>query len=315
MHLTVPLPYCTAPYRRANMLVPGFGRFKHTFKASVEEFFSPKLLPVLSFSFLLVALSLAVTGMLYYDGMEFDGIWFDNLTLLPSCLLIYFIHYPSSIFICFLSFSLPFPHCTINIPHFPSSSHVTYPSILSLTPLTLRYTYPLTLHCTTRTSGRRLGGPPLCYSSCGTCLAIWGESNKLPDGVIVPETVGGRAGCGYANGKVRMYSDYDYFVQIFLLYLYVMIFILSHTYLHTHTHTYIQEMLGYYTMAQTSFLLFMSVIVAMAVCMAWRVADEELAERLVSGRVVSNTSAAMTYLCFRFSLCNVYAFLMVLYTL
>ena len=40
-------------------------------------------------------------------------------------------------------------------------------------------------------------------------------------------------------------------------------------------------MLGYYTMAQTSFLLFMSVIVAMAVCMAWRVADDELAERLV----------------------------------
>jgi nitrogen fixation protein FixH len=51
-------------------------------------------------------------------------------------------------------------------------------------------------------------------------------------------------------------------------------------------------------MAQTSFLLFMSVIVAMAVCMAWRVADEELAERLVSGRVVSNTFAAIIYLCF-----------------
>jgi nitrogen fixation protein FixH len=57
-------------------------------------------------------------------------------------------------------------------------------------------------------------------------------------------------------------------------------------------------MLGYYTMAQTSFLLFMSVIVAMAVCMAWRVADEELAERLVSGRVVSNTFAAFYYLRF-----------------
>ena len=49
-------------YRRANLLIPGFGKLKHTFKASVEEFFSPKLLPVLSFSFLLVALSLAVTG-------------------------------------------------------------------------------------------------------------------------------------------------------------------------------------------------------------------------------------------------------------
>ena len=61
----------------------------------VEEFFSPKLLPVLSFSFLLVALSLAVTG-------------------------------------------------------------------------------------------RRLGGPPLCYRSCGTCLARWEESRKLADGQVRP---------------------------------------------------------------------------------------------------------------------------------
>jgi hypothetical protein len=49
-----------------------------------------------------------------------------------------------------------------------------------------------------------------------------------------------RVGCGYANGK---------------------------------------EMLGYYTMAQTSFLLFLFVVVAMAVCLAWRVADEEKQER------------------------------------
>jgi hypothetical protein len=41
-------------------------------------------------------------------------------------------------------------------------------------------------------------------------------------------------------------------------------------------------MLGYYTMAQTSFLLFGSVLVAMAVCMAWRIAEEEIQERQVS---------------------------------
>ena len=58
-------------HRRANHLIPGFGRFKHTFKASVEEFFSPKLLPVLSFSFLLVALSLAVTGDLQFLPFSF----------------------------------------------------------------------------------------------------------------------------------------------------------------------------------------------------------------------------------------------------
>lgn len=48
--------------RQANLVVPGFGRLKNTFKSTVEDFFSPKLLPVLSISFLLVTLSLSVTG-------------------------------------------------------------------------------------------------------------------------------------------------------------------------------------------------------------------------------------------------------------
>ena len=56
-------------------------------------------------------------------------------------------------------------------------------------------------------------------------------------------------------------------------------------------------MLGYYTMAQTSFLLFMSVIVAMAVCMAWRIADEELQERQVS-------SCMCEYVWLRASVCE-----------
>jgi hypothetical protein len=49
-----------------------------------------------------------------------------------------------------------------------------------------------------------------------------------------------RVGCGFANGK---------------------------------------EMLGYYTMAQTSFILFFIVVVALTVCLAWRVAEEERQER------------------------------------
>ena len=48
-----------------------------------------------------------------------------------------------------------------------------------------------------------------------------------------------RIGCGYANGK---------------------------------------EMLGYYTMAQTSFLLFLVVVVAMTVCLAWKIDDQEIKE-------------------------------------
>jgi len=134
--------------RRASLVIPNFGRLKHSFKALVEEFFSPKLLPVLSISFLLVGLSLSVTG-------------------------------------------------------------------------------------------RRLGGPPLCYSTCKKCLALW--ENAIPIDLLAPlPSEPDRASCGYANGR---------------------------------------ELMGYYTMAQTSFLLFLTVIIAMAVCMAWKVADDELAER------------------------------------
>lgn len=46
----------------ANKLIPRFGKVKLSFKATIEEFFSAKLLPVLSISFLCVVLSLAVTG-------------------------------------------------------------------------------------------------------------------------------------------------------------------------------------------------------------------------------------------------------------
>jgi hypothetical protein len=38
-------------------------------------------------------------------------------------------------------------------------------------------------------------------------------------------------------------------------------------------------MLGYYTIAQTSFLQFITVILALSACMAWRVAEEETVER------------------------------------
>eukprot|EP01038_Epipyxis_sp_PR26KG_P008880 gene8880-11977_t len=135
--------------KHANLVIPGFGRFKHSYKTTVEDFFSPKLLPVLSFSFLLVALTLAVTG-------------------------------------------------------------------------------------------HRLGGPPLCYSSCDRCLSAWTHSIPINPDKNLDEYETYRIGCGYANGK---------------------------------------ELLGYYTMSQTSFLLFTTVMISMAVCLAWRVADEEKSER------------------------------------
>ena len=77
------------PRQTMYLHIPGFVRPKHSFKTTIEDFFSPKLLPVLSVSFLLVALSLSVTG-------------------------------------------------------------------------------------------HTLGGPPLCYQSCGTCLSSWSNSIKMP---------------------------------------------------------------------------------------------------------------------------------------
>ena len=40
-----------------------------------------------------------------------------------------------------------------------------------------------------------------------------------------------------------------------------------------------QELLGYYTIAQTSYIMFVTVLICMALCLAWRVAEEELGER------------------------------------
>lgn len=119
--------------------------------------------------------------------------------------------------------------------------------------------------------GHRLGGPPLCYHSCGVCLSTWEHSVPLPpalaaalEAVSAQDPSGSntgtgtspelnpllaqmdplvdpyRVGCGFANGK---------------------------------------EMLGYYTMGQTSFMLFIIVVMALMVCLAWRVADEERQER------------------------------------
>lgn len=88
-------------------------------------------------------------------------------------------------------------------------------------------------------TGKSLGGPPLCYSSCSHCLSKWQNSQILLPGEIIPPEFD-RSGCGYKNGK---------------------------------------EMLGYYTIAQTSFLQFITVIIALSACLAWRVAVDEADER------------------------------------
>ena len=46
------------------------------------------------------------------------------------------------------------------------------------------------------------------------------------------------------------------------------------------------ELLAYYTMAETSFLLFMCVTVATTICMAWQVAESETQDREVCGVLI-----------------------------
>lgn len=182
--------------RQANLVVPGFGRFKNTFKTTIEEFFSPKLLPVLSISFVLVTLSLAVTG-------------------------------------------------------------------------------------------HRLGGPPLCYHSCQVCLSQWSASIPLvADTAAAAE--GEALGRWLAAGADRPLSGQTHHLHhahdsspLAPHEPYFRLVPARQAELFDPAHHYGcgfangKELLGFYTMAQTSFLLFLSVVVAMAVCLAWRVAEDE----------------------------------------
>lgn len=182
--------------RQANLVVPGFGRFKNTFKTTIEEFFSPKLLPVLSISFVLVTLSLAVTG-------------------------------------------------------------------------------------------HRLGGPPLCYHSCQVCLSQWSAS--IPLVADTAAAAGGEApGRWLAAGVDRPLSSQTHHLHhahdsspLAPHEPYFRLVPARQAELFDPAHHYGcgfangKELLGFYTMAQTSFLLFLSVVVAMAVCLAWRVAEDE----------------------------------------
>ena len=143
------------PTRQAEKLIANFGKLKASFKNSMEEFMTPRLLPVMSISLMLVTLSLGVTG-------------------------------------------------------------------------------------------RRLGGPPLCYRPCSECLATW--DNAVPVSVdagdpYAPARDPFKFSCGYFNGK---------------------------------------ELMGFYAMSQTSFLLFTATIAALAGCLAWKVANEEVQERLAA---------------------------------
>ena len=76
-------------------------------------------------------------------------------------------------------------------------------------------------------TGHKLQGPPLCFNTCRVCLSHWdaaiGVTAEQEEAAAAGEVVPGLA-CGHSNGR---------------------------------------ELLTYYTMSQTSFVLFFTVIVTM----------------------------------------------------
>lgn len=198
--------------RQANLVVPGFGKLKNTFKTTVEDFFSPKLLPVLSISFLLVILSLAVTGhrlggppLCYHSCQICLGQWSASIPLVPRS--------------------------TLSSSASVDSASKDFKSGVSLTEVAQSVTRWL-----------RMSEAPEAAQHVSHSFLQDQQSPHYVSLMLIPARQAElfdpvhHYGCGYANGK---------------------------------------ELLGFYTMAQTSFLLFLSVVVAMAVCLAWRVAEDE----------------------------------------
>lgn len=179
--------------RQANLVIPGFGRLKHSFQSTLEDFFSPKLLPILSISFLSVTLTLTVTG-------------------------------------------------------------------------------------------HRLGGPPLCYQTCSLCLSSWSHSiplTALQSLLHVPAD----SGAGYTTPGYTPDQQEEFLHTPYTSY---SITEVSH---HGCGYANGKEMLSLYTMAQTSFLLFITVMMALSICLAWRMAEDEDEERRVAEDWLKSSSA------------------------
>ncbi len=93
------------------------------------------------------------------------------------------------------------------------------------------------------TTGTTIGGAPLCFNTCRKCLSSWENAVSIRDYTsdpYAPEPDPYKVQCGYINGK---------------------------------------ELIGFYTMVQVAFLLFVTTIAALAGCLAWKVADDEVLER------------------------------------
>lgn len=95
-------------------------------------------------------------------------------------------------------------------------------------------------------TGAKIGGAPLCYNTCRGCLASWEHAVSVAwyaSDAMAPAPDPYKVQCGFINGK---------------------------------------ELIGFHRMIQTSFLLFTTTISALAGCLAWKVADDEVEEQQAS---------------------------------
>ena len=92
-------------------------------------------------------------------------------------------------------------------------------------------------------TGAKIGGAPLCYNTCRKCLSSWDNAVSVEwytADPYAPAPDPYKIQCGHINGK---------------------------------------ELMGFYRMIQTSFLQFITTILSLAGCLAWKVAEDEVEEQ------------------------------------
>ncbi|CAM9795574.1 unnamed protein product, partial [Phaeothamnion confervicola] len=211
--------------KRASAVFPSFDRLKRNFVSSIEEFLPPRLLPVLSLSFLSVVVAVAVTAA--------------RLRGPPLCL--------SSCGECLSRWAAARPVTLSTAAAALTGAGGGVPSAASaavgaaIAALSDGEFYSDDAATPAAVAADRLGGSGAAggYGN-GFGLNSGGERDG-GEGFVGGGSFGGRGyACGYANGR---------------------------------------ELLAFYTVSQSAILIYLAVMVGLLTCLAWKVSEEELAQR------------------------------------
>ncbi|CAM9479251.1 unnamed protein product [Ectocarpus sp. 12 AP-2014] len=200
--------------KRASTVLPGFDRFKRSFVAAMEEFLPPRLVPVLSLSFLSVVIAVTLTAA--------------RLGGPPLCI--------SSCRTCLGSWKHAHPTTSLQGRGAAASPSVEASRSRSkFSPNIVGAFEGAKRGRDSAAAGdyRQAGG------SGGGGESFWVEADEAAPARGSQRAKSGEA-CGYANGK---------------------------------------ELLAYYTVSQSAILIYLAVMTGLLTCLAWKVSEEELAQR------------------------------------